>query len=238
VHILTRWQTPAAIHKAGYEQVHALLKRYKVNNARQLATAVITAARAQTIRTAGEAAYATVLGQLAADLRDLSWRIDAVDAQITDAVADHPLADIVQSMPGMGAILIAEFLAHAGADTHPTPSRLAAHAEIAPINRDSGGVNGNLKRPQRFHRVLRRVFHDVRPDRDQLPPRVDHLLPAQTRRRHDPPASHRRPRPPPHHRPLDHDPKPAALPRPDRCGQLSIGPTRPPGRRSWPEPGS
>jgi hypothetical protein len=58
----------------------------------------------------------------------------------------------------MGTILTAEFLAHAGADTHTTPSRLAAHAGFAPINRDSGGVSGNLKRPQRFHRVLRRVF--------------------------------------------------------------------------------
>jgi transposase len=38
---------------------------------------------------------------------------------------------------------------------HTTPSRLAAHAGFAPINRDSGSVSGNLKRP---HRTLRRVF--------------------------------------------------------------------------------
>jgi transposase len=158
VHILTHWQTPAAIRKAGYEQLHALLKQYKGNNAKRLATTVITAAKAQTIRTAGEAAYATILGQLAVDLRDLSWRIDDVDAQIAEALVNHPLAEIVQSMPGMGTVLTAEFLAHAGTNTHPTPARLAAHAGLAPINRDSGGVSGNLKRPQRFHRVLRRVF--------------------------------------------------------------------------------
>ncbi|HLL64278.1 MAG TPA: IS110 family transposase [Micromonosporaceae bacterium] len=158
VHILTQWQTPTAIRKAGYDQIHALLKQYKVNNAKPLAAAVIAAARAQTIRTAGEAAYAAVLGQLATDLRDLTWRIEAVDAQIADALASHPLAEIVLSMPGMGTILSAEFLAHTGTDTHPTPSRLAAHAGFAPVNRDSGSVTGNLKRPHRFHRVLRRVF--------------------------------------------------------------------------------
>jgi transposase len=119
---------------------------------------VITAAKAQTIRTAGEATHADILGRLAVELRDLNWRIDDVDTELAGALADHPLAEIVLSMPGMGTILAAEFLAHAGPDTHPTPSRLAAHAGFAPINRDSGTVNGNQRRPHRFHRVLRRVF--------------------------------------------------------------------------------
>jgi hypothetical protein len=158
VHILTQWRTPAAIRKAGYDQIHALLKQYKINNAKPLAAAVVAAARAQTIHIAGEAAYAAVLGRLAIDLRDLTWRIETVEAQIADALAGHPLAEIVLSMPGMGTILTAESLAHAGTDTHPTPSRLAAHAGFAPVNRDSGSVTGNLKRPHRFHRVLRRVF--------------------------------------------------------------------------------
>jgi transposase len=158
VHILTLWQTPATIRRAGYEQIYLLLKQYKGNNAKRLATAVITAAKAQTIRTAGEATHADILGRLAVELRDLNWRIDDVDTELGVALADHPLAEIVLSMPGMGTILAAEFLAHAGPDTHPTPSRLAAHAGFAPISRDSGTVSGNLRRPHRFHRVLRRVF--------------------------------------------------------------------------------
>jgi len=59
----------------------------------------------------------------------------------------------------MGTILAAEFLAHAGnLDAPPTQSRLAAHAGFAPVNRDSGTISGNLKRPVRFQRTLRRVF--------------------------------------------------------------------------------
>jgi hypothetical protein len=137
VHILTQWQTPTAIRNAGYDQVYLLLKKYKLNNATRLAAAVVAAAGTQTVHIAGEAANATVLGQLAVDLRDLSWRIDAVDDQLAVALADHPLAGIVQSMPGMGTVLSAEFLAYVSADSHATPSRLAAHAGFAPINRDS-----------------------------------------------------------------------------------------------------
>jgi transposase len=159
VHILAHWQTPAAIRRVGAEQIHALLRQYKVNNAKQLTAAVITAARGQTIRTAGEATNAAVLGQLALDLPDVNARIDAADTQIAEALAEHPLAEIVLSMPGVGPILSAEFLAHAGGpDTHTTASRLAAHAGFAPVNRDSGTTSGNLRRPHRFHRTLRRVF--------------------------------------------------------------------------------
>ena len=40
-----------------------------------------------------------------------------------------------------------------------TPDRLAAYAGLAPVPRDSGRVRGNLHRPQRYHRGLRRVFY-------------------------------------------------------------------------------
>lgn len=45
LHILAHWQTPAALRRAGPEQIHALLRQYKVNNGRHLTAAVITAAR-------------------------------------------------------------------------------------------------------------------------------------------------------------------------------------------------
>ena len=40
-----------------------------------------------------------------------------------------------------------------------TPNRLAAYAGLAPVPRDSGRVQGNLRRPKRYHRALRRVFY-------------------------------------------------------------------------------
>ena len=37
--------------------------------------------------------------------------------------------------------------------------QVAAYAGLAPVPRDSGRVTGNLHRPKRYHRGLRRVFY-------------------------------------------------------------------------------
>ncbi|WP_245761573.1 transposase [Saccharopolyspora shandongensis] len=54
-----------------------------------------------------------------------------------------------------------------GASCWPTPAATcsplsatpAAYAGLAPVPRDSGRVRGNLHRPKRYHRGLRRVFY-------------------------------------------------------------------------------
>ena len=76
--------------------------------------------------------------------------------------AEHPHADIITSIDGFGPVLGAELLADTGGDlaaAFGTPDRLAAYAGLAPVPRDSGRVRGNLHRPQRYHRGLRRVFY-------------------------------------------------------------------------------
>ena len=40
-----------------------------------------------------------------------------------------------------------------------TPGRLASYAGLVPVPRDSGRVSGNLHRPKRSNRRLRRVFY-------------------------------------------------------------------------------
>jgi transposase len=64
-------------------------------------------------------------------------------------------------MPGMGPILGAEFIVATGGDlaAFGTSARLAAYAGLAPVPRDSGRRTGNLHRPKRYHRGLRRVFY-------------------------------------------------------------------------------
>lgn len=46
-----------------------------------------------------------------------------------------------------------------GGEGCPSPDRLAAFAGVTPAPRDSGKVSGNLRRPQRYHRRLQRVFY-------------------------------------------------------------------------------
>jgi transposase len=61
----------------------------------------------------------------------------------------------------MGPILGAEFLVVTGATLSGFASagRLASYAGLVPVPQDSGRVSGNLRRPKRYNRRLRRVFY-------------------------------------------------------------------------------
>lgn len=68
---------------------------------------------------------------------------------------------MIVSLPGIGTLLGAEFLAVTGGamDFFGTPDRLAGFAGLAPAPWDSGRIRGNLHRPRRYHRGLQRVFY-------------------------------------------------------------------------------
>lgn len=91
----------------------------------------------------------------------LNEQIREMDKLIEGRFREHELADIVQSVPGIGATLGAEFLAAVGGslDEFDSPDALAAFAGVAPAPRDSGKVSGNLHRPVVYHRRLQRVFY-------------------------------------------------------------------------------
>lgn len=62
--------------------------------------------------------------------------------------------------PGIGPILGAEFLVAAGdLAAYPDAGHLASAAGLVPVAKDSGRRTGNLHRPQRYSRRLRRVFY-------------------------------------------------------------------------------
>ncbi|MGW0215604.1 IS110 family transposase [Micromonospora chokoriensis] len=157
--VLTRWRTPAAIKRAGVEPITALLRRGHVPHAAAVADALVAAARQQTVTTAGHRAAAVVVGQMATEILALERRISGVDELISEHLDQHPLAPIVRSLPGMGTLLTAELLVHtAGMTEYPTAAKLAAHAGLAPISRDSGNISGNHRGPRRYHRKLRHIF--------------------------------------------------------------------------------
>jgi transposase len=59
----------------------------------------------------------------------------------------------------MGQVLTAELLVHTNNMTeYASAAKLAAHAGLAPVSRDSGAVAGNHRGARRFHRPLRQLF--------------------------------------------------------------------------------
>lgn len=100
------------------------------------------------------------MADLAERILALDERLKRVDKQISETFRSHPQAEIIESLPGMGPILGAEFVVAAGDVTaYVDAGHLASAAGLVPVPRDSGRRIGNLHRPKRYGRCLRRVFY-------------------------------------------------------------------------------
>ena len=76
-------------------------------------------------------------------------------------LAAHPDSTLIRSLPGMGVILTAEFLAEVGTcDRFPSADALAAAAGLAPVLRQSGKVRF-LRRPLGGDKRLKQVFYQA-----------------------------------------------------------------------------
>ncbi|MEV0695065.1 IS110 family transposase [Streptomyces sp. NPDC050388] len=159
--LLTGYQTPAALRRIGVSRLTTWLRNRKVRGAESLAKAAVEAAERQHTAVAGEKVIAKVVHTLAREVMALNEKITEIDRLIEGRFREHELAEVILSMPGMGPKLGAEFLVAIGGslDGFPTADRLAAFGGVAPAPHDSGKTSGNLRRPQRYHRRLQRVFY-------------------------------------------------------------------------------
>jgi transposase len=158
--LLTGYQTPQAIRRAGQSRLRAWLVKRKVRSADQIAAAALVAAKAQQTVVPGQDVAASIVADLATQLLAIGSRISELDNRITATFRAHPQAEIIESLPGMGPILGAELVAAAGdLDSYADAGRLASAAGLVPVPRDSGRRTGNLHRPMRYSRKLRRVFY-------------------------------------------------------------------------------
>lgn len=158
--LLTGYQTPAAIRRIGRSRLQAWLVKRKVRGAEQVATEAVAAAAAQHTVVPGQDVAATIVADLATQLLALDDRIKDLDVRVTTTFRAHPQAEIIGSLPGMGPILGAELIAAAGdLNGYANAGRLASAAGLVPVPRDSGRRTGNLHRPVRYSRKLRRVFY-------------------------------------------------------------------------------
>lgn len=159
--LLTGYQTPDGLRRAGSARLAAWLRKRKARNADAIAAKAIEAANAQHTIVPGQQLAAAVVARLAKEVMALDTEIGETDAMIEDRFRRHRHAEIILSMPGFGVTLGAEFLAATGGDiaAFDNPDRLAGVAGLAPVPRDSGRITGNLKRPRRYDRRLLRACY-------------------------------------------------------------------------------
>lgn len=107
----------------------------------------------------GQDVAGAIIADLAAQILALDDRLGRLEAQIKTSFAAHPQAEVITSVLGIGPILGAEFVVAAGdLETYADAGRLAS-AGLVPVPRDSGRRTGNLHRPKRHSRRLRRIFY-------------------------------------------------------------------------------
>jgi len=158
--LLTGYATPARIRRTGQARLAGWLQQRRVRGYAGVAARAVAAARSQQITLPGQDIAADIVAELAVGILALDQRVTELDRQIAAMFAEHPQAEVIQSMPGFGPILGATLLVTAGdLAAFPTAGHLAAAAGLVPVPNDSGRRAGNLHKPRRYSRPLRRVLY-------------------------------------------------------------------------------
>ncbi|MFE1322971.1 IS110 family transposase, partial [Kitasatospora phosalacinea] len=109
--LLTGYQTPAALRRTGRSRLATWLRNRKVRGAEALAQAAVEAAERQHTTVPGEKIAAQVVHTLAKEVMGLGEQIAGIDKLVAARFREHRLAEVIASMPGIGPLLGAEFLA-------------------------------------------------------------------------------------------------------------------------------
>jgi transposase len=160
--LLTRYVTPAEIRAAGRTRLTRHLHRAGGIKTPTIAAVVdhaLTAATAQHISVPGDQVAADIIRDIAREALACRDQLKTIDERLTAVLKRHPDAALVRSLPGMGAVLTAEFLAEAGGTSRfPNPDQLASAAGLAPVLKQSGKVR-YLHRATAGNKALKRVFY-------------------------------------------------------------------------------
>ncbi|MGS2614384.1 IS110 family transposase [Micromonospora sp. LZ34] len=160
--LLARYVTPGEIRRAGRRRINEYLRHVgglRTASIDALVEQALATAARQHVTVPGETVAADLVRDLASEALTCRGKLTDLDKRITEALNDHPDAALVQSLPGMGATLTAEFLAVAGGITRfTTGDQLASAAGLAPVLQQSGKVH-YLRRATSGDKTLKRIFY-------------------------------------------------------------------------------
>lgn len=160
--LLTRVVTASELrrltpHRLARQLVRAGLRQAQAASLAEVALAA--AAQHPDLRLPAEAATAALIREMASEALDARARIAQLDKRLEALLTDHPEGALIRSLPGMGVVLAAAFLAEVGDRRRfANAGALAAAAGIAPVLRQSGKTR-RLQRPAYANNALKRVFY-------------------------------------------------------------------------------
>lgn len=158
--LLTHYQKPAQLRRAGRKRIATYLRNRGVKGADRLAQQALGAASSQSVILPAEEVASSIVAELAGEVLALKERIEALDKELRQRFFARPEAQIITSLPGMGMVLGAEFLVSVrDLCAFESADKLAAYAGLVPAANDSGKRTGNDRRMRGGNKVLKRAFY-------------------------------------------------------------------------------
>jgi transposase len=160
--LLTHYQSPAQLRRAGHKRIAAYLRKRGVKGFDGVAGKALAAAKSQDITLPGESTAARIVAELAAEILALKEHIELIDEEIEQRFFERPEAEVLASLPGIGPLLGAELLVAVGnISDFGSADHLAAYAGLVPAANDSGKRVGNHRRMRGGNKNLKRVFYQA-----------------------------------------------------------------------------
>src|ERR671913_1692124 len=131
--LLTHYQTPAQLRRAGHKRIATYLRNRGVKGSNKVANRALAASEAQSVTLPAQEVASRIVADLAGEVLALKGRIEGIDEEIGRRFLARAEARILTSLPGMGPILGAEFLVAVGdVSAFESADRLAAYAGLVP----------------------------------------------------------------------------------------------------------
>jgi hypothetical protein len=150
---------PSDARKLGKARLARWLKARGSRRSKALAEKALVAAKAQRHELPVAEVKAALASEIAWEILRTKERIADLEKRLAELVEADRDGEIVGSLPGMGLILTAEFLAEVDdISRYGSPDRFAAAAGIAPVLRASGS-RSYQRRAKKGSRALKRVLY-------------------------------------------------------------------------------
>ncbi|CAN5558173.1 IS110 family transposase [soil metagenome] len=158
--LVSHYQRPAQIRRAGRKRITTFLRNRGVKGADALSAQALTAAKAQSVTLPAEELTARIVSELAGEVLSLKENIAVLNKELEKRFFLREEAKILTSLPGVGVTLGAEFLVRVGnLSTFESADKLAAYAGFVPAAHDSGKRVGNDRRMRGGNKALKYVFY-------------------------------------------------------------------------------
>lgn len=135
------------------------MRKRGVKRSEELAKQVVEAAKAQRYELPASNTRGSLINEMATEVLRTRKRVGEIEERLEELMSTKPEAQVVRSMPGMGVVFTAEFLAEAGdLERFGSADALAAAVGVVPAMRQSGGSSFQ-RRARRGNRTLKNLFY-------------------------------------------------------------------------------